>query len=66
MITALSSAYVKTARAKGVRERVVIFVHALQKRHAARDHRGRVIRQPASSMAPSWLKPSSAFPASAS
>jgi peptide/nickel transport system permease protein len=30
MITALSSAYVKTARAKGVRERVVIFVHALR------------------------------------
>ncbi|MEL6964655.1 MAG: ABC transporter permease [Pseudomonadota bacterium] len=30
MITALSSAYVKTARAKGVRERVVVFVHALR------------------------------------
>ncbi|MGI9489491.1 MAG: ABC transporter permease [Geminicoccaceae bacterium] len=30
MITALSSAYVKTARAKGVRERMVIFVHALR------------------------------------
>lgn len=30
MITALSSAYVKTARAKGVRERAVIFVHALR------------------------------------
>ncbi len=30
MITALSSAYVKTARAKGVRERIVIFVHALR------------------------------------
>lgn len=30
MITALSSAYVKTARAKGVRERTVIFVHALR------------------------------------
>ena len=30
MITALSSAYVKTARAKGVKERVVIFVHALR------------------------------------
>jgi peptide/nickel transport system permease protein len=30
MISALSSAYVKTARAKGVRERVVIFVHALR------------------------------------
>jgi peptide/nickel transport system permease protein len=30
MIGALSSAYVKTARAKGVRERVVIFVHALR------------------------------------
>jgi peptide/nickel transport system permease protein len=30
MITALSSAYVKTARAKGVRERSVIFVHALR------------------------------------
>ncbi len=28
MITALSSAYVKTARAKGVRERAVIFIHA--------------------------------------
>ncbi len=30
MITALSSAYVKTARAKGVRERAVIFIHALR------------------------------------
>jgi peptide/nickel transport system permease protein len=30
MITALSSPYVKTARAKGVRERSVIFVHALR------------------------------------
>ncbi len=30
MITALSSAYVKTARAKGVRPRPVIFVHALR------------------------------------
>jgi peptide/nickel transport system permease protein len=30
MISALSSAYVKTARAKGVRERSVIFVHALR------------------------------------
>lgn len=30
MISALSSAYVKTARAKGVRERTVIFVHALR------------------------------------
>ncbi|MEM7022723.1 MAG: ABC transporter permease [Pseudomonadota bacterium] len=30
MITALSSAYVKTARATGVRERSVIFVHALR------------------------------------
>jgi peptide/nickel transport system permease protein len=30
MISALSSAYVKTARAKGVRERMVIFVHALR------------------------------------
>ena len=30
MINALSSAYVKTARAKGVRERGVIFVHALR------------------------------------
>jgi peptide/nickel transport system permease protein len=30
MISALSSAYVKTARAKGVRERGVIFVHALR------------------------------------
>lgn len=30
MITALSSPYVKTARAKGVRERAVIFVHALR------------------------------------
>jgi peptide/nickel transport system permease protein len=30
MITALASAYVKTARAKGVRERAVIFVHALR------------------------------------
>lgn len=30
MITALSSPYVKTARAKGVRERIVIFVHALR------------------------------------
>lgn len=30
MITALASAYVKTARAKGVRPRPVIFVHALR------------------------------------
>ena len=30
MMTALASAYVKTARAKGVRERTVIFVHALR------------------------------------
>ncbi|NQW00805.1 MAG: ABC transporter permease [Rhodospirillales bacterium] len=30
MITVLSSAYVKTARAKGVRERAVIFIHALR------------------------------------
>lgn len=30
MMTALASAYVKTARAKGVRERSVIFVHALR------------------------------------
>ncbi|HEX6143966.1 MAG TPA: ABC transporter permease [Geminicoccaceae bacterium] len=30
MITALSSAYVKTARAKGVRQRAIIFVHALR------------------------------------
>ncbi len=30
MISALSSAYVKTARAKGVRTHVVIFVHALR------------------------------------
>ena len=30
MLSALSSAYVKTARAKGVRERTVIFVHALR------------------------------------
>ena len=30
MITALSSAYVKTARAKGVRGRTIIFVHALR------------------------------------
>lgn len=30
MISALSSAYVKTARAKGVRERAIIFVHALR------------------------------------
>ncbi len=30
MITALSSAYVKTARAKGVRERTIIFIHALR------------------------------------
>jgi peptide/nickel transport system permease protein len=30
MISALSSAYVKTARAKGVRERSVIFVHTLR------------------------------------
>jgi peptide/nickel transport system permease protein len=30
MIDALSSAYVKTARAKGVNERTVIFVHALR------------------------------------
>lgn len=30
MITALSSAYVKTARAKGVKHRPIIFVHALR------------------------------------
>jgi peptide/nickel transport system permease protein len=30
MIAALSSPYVKTARAKGVKDRVVIFVHALR------------------------------------
>jgi peptide/nickel transport system permease protein len=30
MLNALSSAYVKTARAKGVGERTVIFVHALR------------------------------------
>lgn len=30
MITALSSPYVKTARAKGVRQRAIIFVHALR------------------------------------
>lgn len=30
MITALSSAYVKTARAKGVKSRAIIFVHALR------------------------------------
>lgn len=30
MITALSSEYVKTARAKGVRDRPIIFVHALR------------------------------------
>jgi peptide/nickel transport system permease protein len=30
MLNALSSAYVKTARAKGVRNRVIIFVHALR------------------------------------
>ena len=30
MITALSSAYVKTARAKGVRSTPIIFVHALR------------------------------------
>lgn len=30
MITALSSAYVKTARAKGVKARTIIFVHALR------------------------------------
>src|SRR5690606_5387200 len=30
MITALSSAYVKTARAKGVKTRPIIFVHALR------------------------------------
>lgn len=30
MISALSSAYVKTARAKGVRKRAVVFVHALR------------------------------------
>ncbi|PZX56363.1 peptide/nickel transport system permease protein [Cereibacter changlensis] len=30
MITALSSAYVKTARAKGVKSRNIIFVHALR------------------------------------
>lgn len=30
MITALSSAYVKTARAKGVRQRAITFVHALR------------------------------------
>jgi peptide/nickel transport system permease protein len=30
MITTLSSAYVKTARAKGVKQRTIIFVHALR------------------------------------
>ncbi|EWY41716.1 ABC transporter permease [Skermanella stibiiresistens SB22] len=30
MISALSSAYVKTARAKGVKKRVIVFVHALR------------------------------------
>ena len=30
MMTALSSAYVKTARARGVRGRTIIFVHALR------------------------------------
>ncbi len=30
MITALSSAYVKTARSKGVKDRTIIFVHALR------------------------------------
>jgi peptide/nickel transport system permease protein len=30
MISALSSAYVKTARSKGVKDRAVIFVHALR------------------------------------
>lgn len=30
MMTALSSAYVKTARAKGVRSRAIVFVHALR------------------------------------
>ncbi len=30
MISALSSAYVKTARAKGVRKRIIVFVHALR------------------------------------
>ncbi|MGV6872119.1 ABC transporter permease [Pseudochelatococcus sp. B33] len=30
MITALSSAYVKTARAKGVKKRIIVFVHALR------------------------------------
>ncbi|MEM5475266.1 ABC transporter permease [Pacificibacter sp. AS14] len=30
MITALSSAYVKTARAKGIKNRTIIFVHALR------------------------------------
>lgn len=30
MLSALSSAYVKTARAKGVRTRIIIFVHALR------------------------------------
>jgi peptide/nickel transport system permease protein len=30
MIGALSSAYVKTARAKGVKERTIIFVHTLR------------------------------------
>ena len=30
MIGALASAYVKTARAKGVKERTIIFVHALR------------------------------------
>ncbi len=30
MLTVFSSAYIKTARAKGVRERAVIFVHALR------------------------------------
>jgi len=30
MISALSSAYVKTARAKGVKNRTIVFVHALR------------------------------------
>jgi peptide/nickel transport system permease protein len=30
MISALSSAYVKTARAKGVRQHIIVFVHALR------------------------------------
>ncbi|MGO7793242.1 ABC transporter permease subunit, partial [Rhizobium ruizarguesonis] len=30
MLTALSSAYIKTARAKGVGSRAIVFVHALR------------------------------------